>query len=62
MLQWLLLRRRFTARVSAAHPVKPPSGPGAALQIFAMAPAMSAVCALPARPMAARPGAPNCRI
>ncbi|WP_124223565.1 hypothetical protein [Tibeticola sediminis] len=62
MFHWFLLRRRFTARVSAAHPVEPPSGSGAALQILAMAPAMAAVCALPARPMTARPGAPNCRI
>ncbi|WP_287918022.1 hypothetical protein [Tibeticola sp.] len=53
---------RFTARVSAAHPFESPSGPGAALQILAMASAMAVVCALPARPMTSRSGAPNCRI
>ncbi|RPE72813.1 hypothetical protein EDC62_0519 [Tibeticola sediminis] len=62
MFQQFSVRRPFTAWVSAAHPFEPPSGPGAALQILAMAPAMSAVCALPACPMTTRPGAPNCRI
>ncbi|RPE66838.1 hypothetical protein EDC62_1912 [Tibeticola sediminis] len=62
MFQPFSVRRPFTAWVSAAHPFEPPSGPGAALQILAMAPAMAVVCALPARPMTARSGAPNCRI
>ncbi|MCI4441288.1 MAG: hypothetical protein JHC36_08805 [Tibeticola sp.] len=62
MLHWFLQRRRFTDRVSAAHPFESPSGAGAALQILAMASAMAVVCALPARPMTTRPGAPNCRI
>ncbi|MCL4740545.1 MAG: hypothetical protein KJZ81_20255 [Burkholderiaceae bacterium] len=46
----------------AAHPIEPPSTTLAALQILAMARAIAAVCALPARPMTARSGAPNCRI
>jgi hypothetical protein len=57
-----LVQKPFTAGLSAAHPFEPPSGPGAALQILAMAAAMAVVCALPARPMTTRPGAPNCRI
>ncbi|WP_124220123.1 hypothetical protein [Tibeticola sediminis] len=61
-LQQFSVRMPFTAWVSAAHPFVSPSGAGAALQILAMAPAMAAVCALPARPMTTRPGAPNCRI
>jgi hypothetical protein len=47
---------------SAAHPIAPPSGTRAALQILAMAPAMAAVCALPVHPMTTRSGALNCRI
>jgi hypothetical protein len=62
LLHWFLQRRRFTDRVNAAHPFESPSGAGAALQILAMASAMAVVCALPARPMTTRPGAPNCRI
>ena len=62
MFQPFLVQEPITAWVSAAHPFEPPSGPGAALQILAMAPAMAVVCALPARPMTARTGAPNCRI
>jgi len=62
MFEPFLVQKPFTAWVSAAHPFEPPSGPGAALQILAMASAMAAVCALPARPMTTRPGAPNCRI
>jgi hypothetical protein len=57
-----LVQKPFTAWVSAARPFEPPSGEGAALQILAMASAMAVVCALPARPMTTRPGAPNCRI
>jgi hypothetical protein len=62
MFEPFLVQKPFTAWVSAAHPFEPPSGAGAALQILAMASAMAVVCALPARPMTARPGAPNCRI
>ena len=62
MFEPFLVQKPFTAWVSAAHPFEPPSGPGAALQILAMAAAMAVVCALPARPMMTRPGAPNCRI
>ncbi|RPE70523.1 hypothetical protein EDC62_1005 [Tibeticola sediminis] len=62
MSQPFLVQKPFTAWVSAAHPFEPPSGAGAALQILAMASAMAVVCALPARPMTARLGAPNCRI
>jgi len=47
---------------NAAHPIEPPSTAPAALRILAMAQAMAAVRALPARPMTARSGAPNCRI
>jgi hypothetical protein len=47
---------------AAAHPIEPPSTTPAALRILAMAQAMAAVRALPARPMTARSGAPNCRI
>ena len=47
---------------TAAHPIEPPSTTPAALRILAMAQAMAAVRALPARPMTARSGAPNCRI
>jgi hypothetical protein len=47
---------------SAAHPIEPPSGTPAALRILAMAAAIAAVRALPARPLTARSGAPNCRI
>ncbi|WP_124220194.1 hypothetical protein [Tibeticola sediminis] len=61
-LQQFSVWRPFTAWVSAAHPFEPPSGTGAALQILAMANAMAVVCALPARPMTTRPGAPNRRI
>jgi hypothetical protein len=46
---------------AAAHPIEPPSTTPAALRILAMAQAMAAVRALPARPMTARSGAPNCR-
>ena len=46
----------------AAHAIRPPSNALAALQILAMASAIAAVCALPARPMTTRSGAPNCRI
>jgi hypothetical protein len=62
MFEPFLAQKPFTALVSAAHPFEPPSGPGAALQILAIAPAMAVVCALPARPMTPRPGALNCRI
>jgi hypothetical protein len=62
MFQQFSVRRPFTVGVRAAHPFESPSGAGAALQILAMANAMAVVCALPARPMTARPGAPNCRI
>ncbi|WP_124222926.1 hypothetical protein [Tibeticola sediminis] len=62
MFQPFFVQKPFTAWVSAAHPFEPPSGPGAALQILAMAAAMAVVCALPARPMTARPAAPNYRI
>jgi hypothetical protein len=62
MFQQFSVRRLFTVWVSAAHPFESPSGAGAALQILAMARAMAVVCALPARPMTTRPGAPNCRI
>jgi hypothetical protein len=62
MFESFWVQKPFTAWVSAAHPFEPPSGTGAALQILAMANAMAVVCALPARPMTARPGAPNCRI
>ncbi|RPE64937.1 hypothetical protein EDC62_2060 [Tibeticola sediminis] len=62
MFEPFWVQKPFTAWVSAAHPFEPPSGPGAALQILAMASAMAVVCALPARPTTARPGAPNCRI
>jgi hypothetical protein len=62
MFEPFWVQKPFTAWVSAAHPFEPPSGAGAAMQILAMAPAMAVVCALPARPMTARPGAPNCRI
>jgi hypothetical protein len=47
---------------TAAHPIEPASTTPAALRILAMAQAMDAVRALPARPMTARSGAPNCRI
>jgi hypothetical protein len=47
---------------TAAHPIEPPSTTPAALRILAMAQAMAAVRALPARPMTARSGAPNGRI
>jgi hypothetical protein len=46
----------------AAHPSGPPSTTLAALRMLAMARAMSALRALPARPMTARSGAPICRI
>jgi hypothetical protein len=46
----------------AAHPSGPPSTTLAALRMLAMARAMSALRALPARPMPARSGAPICRI
>ncbi|MCI4439728.1 hypothetical protein [Tibeticola sp.] len=62
MFRPFLVQRPFTAWVRAAPPFEPPSGAGAALQILAMTPAMAAVCALPARPMTTRPGAPNCRL
>jgi hypothetical protein len=62
MFQQFSVRRLFTVWVSAAHPFESPSGAGAALQILAMAPAMAVVCALSARPMTTRPGAPSCRI
>jgi hypothetical protein len=62
MFEPFWVQKPFTAWVSAAHPFEPPSGPGAALQILAMAPAMAVVCALPACPMTTRTGAPNCRI
>ncbi|RPE66835.1 hypothetical protein EDC62_1909 [Tibeticola sediminis] len=62
MFRPFLVQKPFTAWLSAAHPFEPPSGAGAALQILAMAVAMAVVCALPARPMTTRPGAPNCRI
>jgi hypothetical protein len=62
MFRQFSVRRPFTVWVSAAHPFDSPSGARAALQILAMAPAMAVVCALPARPMTTRPGAPNCRI
>ncbi|WP_124223356.1 hypothetical protein [Tibeticola sediminis] len=62
MFRQFSVRRLFTVWVSAAHPFEPPSSAGAALQILAMARAMAVVCALPARPMTTRPGAPNCRI
>ena len=47
---------------AAANPIEPPSTTPAALRILAMAQAMAAVRALPARTMTARSGAPNCRI
>jgi hypothetical protein len=47
---------------TAATPIEPPSTTPAALRILAMAQAMAAVRALPARPMTARSGAPNCRL
>jgi hypothetical protein len=47
---------------SAAHPIEPPSGALAVLRILAMALAIAAVRALPAHPMTARSGTPNCRI
>jgi hypothetical protein len=47
---------------TAAHPIEPPSTTPAALRILAMAQAMAAVRALPARPMTARSAAPDCRI
>jgi hypothetical protein len=47
---------------AAAHPMEPPSTTPAALRILTMAQAMAAVHALPARPMTARSGAPNCQI
>ncbi|MCI4441301.1 hypothetical protein [Tibeticola sp.] len=62
MFQPFLVQEPFTAWVSTAHPFESPSGAGAALQILAMASAMAVVCALPARPMTTRPGAPNRRI
>ncbi|MCI4440743.1 hypothetical protein [Tibeticola sp.] len=62
MFEPFLVHKPFTAWVSAAYPFEPPSGAGAALQILAMASAMAVVCALPAHPMTARPGTPNCRI
>jgi hypothetical protein len=40
----------------------PGCGMGCEAQTAAMARAMAVVCALPARPMTTRPGAPNCRI
>jgi hypothetical protein len=43
------------------HPIEPPSATLAALRILAMAHAIAAVRALPARPMTARSGASNCR-
>jgi hypothetical protein len=46
----------------AAHPIEPPSTTRAALRLLAMARAMSALRALPARPMTAPSGAPICRI
>jgi hypothetical protein len=46
----------------AAHPIEPPSTTLAALRMLAMATAMAALRALPARPMTARSGAPNRRI
>ncbi|RPE70737.1 hypothetical protein EDC62_1224 [Tibeticola sediminis] len=62
MFKQFSVRRPFTVWVGAAHPFESPSGAGAALQILAMARAMAVVCALPARPMTTRSGAPNCRI
>ncbi|WP_124220682.1 hypothetical protein [Tibeticola sediminis] len=62
MFQQFSVRRPFTVWMSAAHPFESPSSAGAALQILAIASAMAVVCALPARPMTTRPGAPNCRI
>ena len=47
---------------TAAHPIEPPSTTPAARRILAMAQAMAAVRALPARSMTARSGAPSCRI
>jgi hypothetical protein len=46
---------------TATHPIEPPSATLAALRILAMAHAIAAVRALPARPMTARSGASNCR-
>jgi hypothetical protein len=46
----------------SAHPIEPPSTAPAALRILAMAQAMAVARALPAQPMTARSGAPNCRI
>jgi hypothetical protein len=46
---------------TATHPIEPPSATLAALRILAMAHANAAVRALPARPMAPRSGASNCR-
>jgi hypothetical protein len=46
---------------TATHPIEPPSATLAALRILAMAHAIAAVRALPARPMTARSGAANCR-
>jgi hypothetical protein len=46
----------------AAHPIEPPSTTLAALRMLAMARAMAALRALPARPMTTRSGARICRI
>jgi hypothetical protein len=46
---------------ATAHLIEPPSTTPAVLRILAMAQAMAAVPALPARPTTARSGAPNCR-
>jgi hypothetical protein len=46
----------------AAHPIEPPSTTRAALRMLAMARAVAALRALPARPMTARSRAPICRL
>jgi hypothetical protein len=46
---------------SATHPIRPPSGALAALQILAIPPGIAAVCALPAHPMTTCSGASNYR-
>jgi len=46
---------------SATHPIEPRCTTPAALQILAMPLGIAAVCALPARRIAARSGAFNCR-
>jgi hypothetical protein len=46
---------------TATHPIEPPSATLAALRILAMAHAIAAVRALPARPMTGRSGASNSR-